>query len=434
MSAEAAPRTAKKKRARWAVIALIVVAVIAVVAAVPLLMGGSGKSAAAAPTTTVEPGSLIVIASADGQTAADDVRDVYPKVSGTVEHVDVAVGDTVKAGATLFTLDDASLRAAVRQANATLTQSKQQVASADQQLQQAKLQKLQAENNLDRLESLTGTMTASDAQISEAKASIAVAKASAASATSALSSANVARHNAEVSYADAKSDLEKTTVVAPAGGTVTAVTVVEGGSVSTGGGVSASSAGAGASGQASASTASGASSAPVTISDNSVLISTVKVNEVDIADVKVGQEATVTFDAAAGLAIPGKVRWVSPTSVSTGNVRTYDVEIDLAQQDKRLRPGMTASADIATLKLDDALLMPKTAVRVDGTTKYVTVVKSDGSQGKRTVTTGRSDDANVQVLSGLKAGEKILTSFAAPAAAKSGGIMPGRPPAGMGGN
>jgi RND family efflux transporter MFP subunit len=165
-----------------------------------------------------------------------------------------------------------------------------------------------------------------------------------------------------------------------------------------------------------------------------VLIATVKVNEVDVADVKAGQEATVTFDAAVGLAIPGKVRWVSPNSVTTGNVRTYDVEIDLAVQNPKLRPGMTASADIATVKLDDALLIPKTAVRVDGTTKYVTVVKPDASQEKRTVTTGRSDGTRVQVLSGLKTGEKILTSFAAPVAAKPGGIMPGRPPAGAGGN
>ena len=95
------------------------------------------------------------------------------------------------------------------------------------------------------------------------------------------------------------------------------------------------------------------------ISDNSVLIATVAVNEVDIADVKVGQEATVTFDAATGLAIPAKVRWVSPNSATSGNVRTYDIELELAEQSDRLRPGMTASAEIATLKLEDALLDPQ---------------------------------------------------------------------------
>jgi membrane fusion protein, macrolide-specific efflux system len=440
MSAEAAPRTAKKKRTRWALIALIVVAVVAVVVAVPMVMGSGKKSAASAPTTAVEPGTLIVRASADGQTEADDTYDVYPEVSGTVERVDVAVGDKVKAGDTLFTLDAASLREAVRQANASLAQSKQQVASANQQLQQAKLQKLQAENNLDKLESLTGTMTASDAQIAEAKRSVTVAKASMSSANASLSSANVSHRNAEASYADARSDLKKATVVAPAAGTVTAVTIAEGGSASTGGGSSGSSAGtsskasSSAGGASSSAAGSSGSSAPVTISDSSVLITTVQVNEVDIADVKAGQEATVTFDAAAGLAIPGKVRWVSPNSLTTGNVRTYDVEIDLAEQNQRLRPGMTASADIATLKLEDVLLIPKTAVRVDGASKFVTIVKADASQEKRTVTTGRSDDTNVEVRSGLKVGEKILTSYAAPAAAASSGLMPGRPPSGMGGN
>ncbi len=142
----------------------------------------------------------------------------------------------------------------------------------------------------------------------------------------------------------------------------------------------------------------------------------------------------MTFDAAAGLAIPATVRWVSPNSVTSGSVRTYDVELDLAEQDKQLRPGMTASADIATLKVEDALLVPKTAVRVDGTAKFVTVVKPDGSQEKRTVTTGRSDDMNVQIVTGLKAGEKVTTSFTTPVESSGGGFMPPRPPGGMGGN
>ncbi len=318
------------------------------------------------------------------------------------------------------------------------------MAAANQQVSAAKLQKLQAENNLDRLESQTGTRTATSSQIDEAEQSVNVAKAGVTTAKSSqkaakasLSSARVARNNAQTNYNEAKADLAKAVVTAPAGGVVTAVNVVEGGSVSTGSGASSVSSGSGSSASmagASASAASAGSSAPVVISDNSLLIATVAVNEVDIADVKKGQEATVTFDAATGLAIPATVRWVSPNSVTSGNVRTYDVELDLAEQNEQLRPGMTASAEIATLMVEDALLIPKTAVRVDGTTKFVTVVKPDGSQEKRTVTTGRSDDVNIQVLTGLKAGEKVTTNFTAPEEKSGGGIMPAAPPPGMGGN
>ena len=450
MNAEAAPRTAKKKRARWAIIAIVVVVLAAAAVAAPMVLGRGKQSTAPVPTTTAAIGTLEVTTSADGQSEADDAYDVYPEISGTVETVDVKVGDKVEAGDELFSVDDATLQAAARQAKAQLSQAdqqvaaaNQQVAAANQQVESAQLQKLQAENNLDRLESQTGTRTATSSQIDEAEQGVSAAEAGVKTAKSAQkaakasrSSAKVARTNAQTSYGEAKSDLAKAVVTAPADGVVTAVNVVEGGSVSTGGGAGSSSSGSGSSTSitgASASAATAGSSAPVVISDNSVLIATVAVNEVDIADVKKGQEATVTFDAATGLEIPATVRWVSPNSVTSGSVRTYDVELDLAEQSEQLRPGMTASAEIATLMVEDALLIPKTAVRVDGTTKFVTVVNPDGSQEKRTITTGRSDDVKVQVLKGLKAGEKVTTNFTAPEE-KRGGIMPPRPPSGMGGN
>ena len=431
MSAEAAPRTARRKRARWATIALIAAVVVVAAVAVPMVMGGSKKSTVTVATTTVEPGTLVVTASADGQTEPDNTYEVYPEVSGTIETVEVSLGDKVKAGDKLFTVDDASLQSVVRQSSESLSQAKQQVAAANQQIAAAKSQQFQAENRLDALRAQPASMAAAATQIKEAKRDITVAKSGVTSAKASLTSAKLARTHAEKSYGDAMDDLDKATVTAPEDGVVTAVNVAEGGSVSTGGGTSSPSSGAGSavdmSGASAVTASASGSGAPVIISDNSVLIATVAVNEVDIADVKAGQEATVTFDAAAGLAISAKVRWVSPNAVTSGNVRTYDIELELAQQDKRLRPGMTASADITTLELTGTLLIPKTAVRVDGKAKFVTVVKADGSQEKRTVTTGRSDELNVQVLSGLKAAERILTSFAAPAEAKGNSLMPPRP-------
>ena len=179
MSAAAAPRTAKKKRTRWAIIAIVVAVVVVLAVAAPMVLGGPKKSTATVPTTAAAIGTLAVTTSADGQTEADDAYDVYPEVSGTVETVDVKVGDKVETGDELFTVDDASLRSAVRQAKAQLSQANQQVAAANkqvaaanQQVSAAKLQKLQAENNLDRLESQTGTRTATSSQIDEAERSV----------------------------------------------------------------------------------------------------------------------------------------------------------------------------------------------------------------------------------------------------------------------
>jgi len=441
MSAEAAPRTAKKKRTRWAIIALVVVAVAALAIAGPMIASGGKSSAPTVETLTVSTGTLVVTASADGETAPHETYDVYPAVSGTVDKLEVSVGDKVKAGDLLFTIDDASLQSAVRQANSGLSQAKSQVAGANQQVAQANMQLLQAKNALHTLESLPASRSASSAQIAEAKRGITVAKAGVTSANSSLSSAKVARSNAERSLADARADLDKTSVTAPSDGVVTAVSIASGGSVSTGGGASGASTGAdsaaGSSAGMSASVASvggSSSSAPVVISDTTALIARVAVNEVDIADIAVGQEATMTFDAVRGLEIPAKVSWISPNAVTSGNIRTYDIELTFAEQDSQLRSGMTASADIVTVTIKDALMVPKTAVRVDGTAKFVTVVKPDGSQVKRTVTTGRSDSTSAQILTGLKSDEKVTTSFTAPAQKSRGGLMPPRPSGGIGGN
>jgi multidrug efflux pump subunit AcrA (membrane-fusion protein) len=453
MNATAAPRTAKKKRARWMLIALVAVVVIALAVTIPVVMGGPTGAATPVPTTTVSTGELVVSVSADGQTEAAEVHDVYPGVSGTVKNVEVEVGDIVEAGATLFVVDDADLQASVRQANAQLSQANQQVAQANQQvaqanqqLLQAELQQSRAEDNLDTLESQTGTMTATPARIDAAQDEVDVAKAGVRSASAglssakaSLSSAEIARSNAEKNLAEARANLDDVVVVAPASGVVTSVNVAEGGSVSTGGGTSTASSGAGSSGAAAmsgAATSAGStgSSAPVAISQVSSLTVVVAVNEVDIADIASGQDALVTFDAVSDTEIAGTVSWVSPNATTTGNVRTYDVKLELDEQNDGLRPGMTATASIVTTTIADALLIPKTAVRVDGTAKFVTVVRPDGGQEKRTITTGRSDDVNVQVLSGLKEDEAVTTSFTTPEEESGGGFMPPSPPAGMGGN
>lgn len=446
----AAPRTARKRRARWAVAALVAVVLIAAgVIAWPMVAARLNPAPAAVAAAAAESGRLVVTASADGVAEPAETTDVYAEVGGTVESVEVEVGDRVKAGDELFTVDDADLADAVDSARAQLLQAKQQVASANQQVasanqqvEQAEYGLLQAENRLDALESQTGTRAATAAEIDEAEKNVEVAtlgvqsaKAGLTSAKAGLTSAKTSRSNAQSDYDDALADLEKVTVTAPSSGIVTAVNVSEGGSVSGGG--SSSSAG-GQSGTAVANatgattSASSGSSAAVVIADPSELTVTVAVNEVDIAEVKAGQEATVTFEAVDDLQIAGKVTWVSPNAESDGSVSTYDVEITLAEQDERLRSGMTATADIVTIAVDDAVLVPKSSVKVDGTTKYVTVVAADGSTEKRTVTTGPSDDTQVQIVSGVTAGEQIATTATSSDEQQGGGFMPPSP-GGMGG-
>lgn len=416
MSSQAASPSTRRKRSTWAIAALVTMAVVvAAIVGAPRLLGMSSGEAVTVATTTVGSGSLTVTASGDGQTEAIDSYEGYPQVSGTVEEIAVSVGDRVKAGEVLYTLDDGDLQQALTKATSSLRQADQQVAQAKQQVSQATLQLIQAENRLDALESRSGTMSASAAEIEEAEQSIEVAEDSLTSAKAGLASAKASRTTAAEERDDAAADVDTTEVTAPVAGTVTQVNISEGGAVSAGGGTSSGSSGASSSGssaQTGATTGSG-SGAPVVISDTSELKVTVVVNEVDIADVAVGQEATVTFDAVEGLEIPATVSWLSPNAEASGNVTGYRVELTLGEQDERLRTGMTASADIVTLSVADALLLPKSSIKTQDAEKYVTVVAADGTQERRTVTTGASDDTRVQVLTGVQAGDEVVSVTAA---------------------
>lgn len=429
----AAPRTAKRRRARWAVAALVaVVLVVAGVVGWPLLSRSMGGRPAAIATATASTGRLVVTSSADGAAEPARTADVYAEVAGTVADVNVEVGDRVKAGQTLFTVDDEELQDAIRSAKTQKLQANQQLTSARQQVIQAEYQVLQATNRLDDLESRPATQAATDSEIEEAEKNVAVAKAGLTSAKSARVGAQQSYSNAVADYDDAVADLEKVTVTAPHGGVVTAVNISEGGSVSTAGGSGGASSGSGstsggAAGAATGSTSSGSSSAPVVIADTSELVVTVNVNEIDIAEIEAGQEATITFDAVDELELPAKVSWVSPNATSDGSVSTYEVELTLAKQDKRIRNGMTASADIVTLSVADAVLVPKSSVKVDGAEKYVTVVGGDGSPQRRVVTTGPYDDEQIQVLAGLEDGEKVATTASSNDEQRGGGLMPPDP-------
>ena len=427
MSAEAAPRTASRKRTSRLVTAGLVVAFVAVAGLVaatlmkPPVSPTAGITAEKAARTT-----LVVTVSGDGKTMPVNTADVYPQVSGTVDEVDVAVGDTVKKGARLFTIDGTDLDAAVLQARGSLRQAQQSKAGALQQVAQADVQKYQAEQTLVKLRSLPATAT-SDADIAVAQKSVTAAKAGVTAATAMLTAAKAGLATAENSYAEATRKAELTSVYAPSGGVVTALSVAAGGSVSSGGG-GASSAGASMGASSLTAAATTGSGAPVVISNTSELKVRMAVNEVDISRLKLGQEATVTLDAVAGLTLGGTVSWISPNGVSTQGVVTYDVDIELNAQDDRLRPDMTASALVTTETKEDVVVVPSASVKVDGPQRYVDVLAADGTTSRTDITVGVTSDLKTEVVSGLEAGVTVVIGSVKDKAA------PSFAPPGMGGN
>ena len=132
----------------------------------------------------------------------------------------------------------------------------------------------------------------------------------------------------------------------------------------------------------------------------------VSVDETDVANVAVGRDANVTFDALPGKTFPGKVVSIAPSASVQQGVATYLVSISLKNA-TGVRPGMTGNADIIYAKHNNALLVPNRAVRTEGNRRVVTVL--DGTKSTpHPVTVGVSDDQNTEILSGLKQGDQVV--------------------------
>lgn len=131
--------------------------------------------------------------------------------------------------------------------------------------------------------------------------------------------------------------------------------------------------------------------------------------EADVAKVKVGNSVRITLDAYGDdVVFEGRVAMIDPAETVIEGVSTYKTTIHFLAEDERVKPGMTANADILTDRRDGVLYIPQRSVAVRDGTRYVSVYKS-GATEERMVQTGlRGSDGNVEIISGLSEGEKIL--------------------------
>ncbi len=136
-------------------------------------------------------------------------------------------------------------------------------------------------------------------------------------------------------------------------------------------------------------------------------IATLSLNEVDIAKIKMGQKATITFDAFPDLTISGEVIQIDTIGTTTQGVVTYNVSIAFDTQDERVKPGMSMSAAIITDVKQDVLLVPSGAVKSQGGTQYVQSLEN-GQPVSHQVEVGASNDTMTEIVSGLSEGDSII--------------------------
>jgi multidrug efflux pump subunit AcrA (membrane-fusion protein) len=144
-----------------------------------------------------------------------------------------------------------------------------------------------------------------------------------------------------------------------------------------------------------------------TISDPTDLWVLAEIRERDIGAIRLGQEAVFTVLAYPGEAFHGRVVLLG-NRVETES-RTLEVRIAVSNTDGRLKPGMFADVEISTTAINDVLVIPDTALQSLEDELIVFVALSDTKFEKRAIKIGLEQRGRMQILEGLKEGERVVT-------------------------
>lgn len=317
-------------------------------------------------TAAVEKGTLTSAVSGSGNVIVDSSANVDPTISGTVANLAVSVGDKVKKGQFLFSIENDDLSANVTKAYSSYLQSQAS-------LETAKANKKDAKENYDDASSRAKSSLKKKLEAAEI-------------------SVDVAEENikyAAANYANAKSDYADRRVVSPIEGTVNAINIKNGDDLSR-------------------LSSNSNSSAPIIIGDLRTLKAQVDINEVDIANVAIGQKANLTLNAIDGLSLTGKVEKVNSIGTLSSGVVSYKVTIGLDSLDPRIKSEMSVSAAIITGVKQDVIVVPNSAVKTRNGSTYVQILNGQVPENKK-VEVGLSNDVQTEILSGLDVGENVVT-------------------------
>ncbi len=359
----------------------------------------------------VERRDLVASVTASGQVQPRSKVDLSADITGRIVRLAVREGDRVTKGQFLLEIDPSNYIAESERSAAA-------VASSQANLRQARTSLGQAQRNYQRMAELkrANPTLISEEQVEQLRTQVEVAEASAQASSHAVAQASAALR-------DARSRLARTSIVAPMSGQVTRLVVEEGETAIQG-------------------TLNKDAATLLTIADMSVLEVKVKVDETDVSTISLGDSAVVQIDAFVDTTFRGRVVEISNSSLrapgggapgATDQAIDYEVTVELLNAPPTTRPDFSATAKIITETRAKVVSIPIIALTVredttDRTTDTVMtlgrpqpkvqvgkrdiegvfVVGTDNKVTFRPVRVGIAGEKYFEVLSGLRANERIV--------------------------
>ena len=317
-------------------------------------------------TAVVEQRDIRFAVPAAGEISPAEQVSVKPEINGRIQTLPVDIGDEVKKGDLLFSLDDKELRI--------------EKASVEIEIERAKLQLGQAERNYKRAGELFEENLISRELYETSKTEYELAK-------NALE-----RSQRDLAIVDER--LTKTQIMAPFDCTILTRPVSIGQAVSGSGGFN-------------------SGTEVLSIADLNNLIINAHINQADITRLHANQLVQVSVEAVPGLTVTGRVERIAPQATIRNNIKGFAARILLKSVDKRIRPGMTANIKIPVASADSVVAVPLAAVfserdpQTFKTERFVFIVQPDGAYQRTPVTIGVSDFFFAEVQGGLEPGDIV---------------------------
>jgi HlyD family secretion protein len=316
-------------------------------------------------TGTAERHDIRLKVTVAGEIGPAEMVSVRPEVNGKISELPVDIGDGVKKGDLLFSLDDKDLRIE--------RESKQAV------IKDAEIQLKQAESEFQRAGELFDEELISKEVYEKAGTNHELAKNA------------VEKSGKELALAEDR--LSKTRILAPFDCTVLTRPVSVGQAVSGSGGFN-------------------SGTEVLSIADLSEMIITAHVNQADVIRLKKNMKVNIAVEAIAGLTVGGIVERIAPQSTIVNRTKGYAARILLKAVDSRIVPGMTANISIPVSSADQVLSVPLAAVfteynqEKEKQERYVYILQGEKFL-KRLVGIGISDYFHAEILDGLQGGETV---------------------------
>lgn len=350
--------------------------------------GKEVPEAPAAPVTTIQRAHLENTFQVAGEFIPFQEVELHAKVAGYIRHIGVDIGDHVKAGQVLASLEVPELMAQVQGADAGVRQSRDQISRAKSDVMRAQANYEATHSQAERLQQAAKARPGLIAQ-QEIDDALAKDRAASAQVDSAKSALSATQQQLDVSQADRQhysSLADYSRIIAPFSGIVTWRYADTGSLIQAG-------------------TSNSASAPVVKLAEVDVLRLRLPVPESLAPYVRVGDPAVVRVDAIAKT-FDGKVTRTAGALDPT--TRTMQVEIDVPNRDHQLAPGMYAQVTLNVAHSGESLTAPVQAVDQTTAHPFVLLVGSDNRIEKKDVHVGVSTADRVELLSGVKEGDRIV--------------------------